>query len=220
MRVKTLTIAVSLALFLLAAAHSARAQKNGEAQFVSFDKNNWPMLNFSAKRDSEDAGSEHCGFFVGYALMSNQEEALVLRVAHLHFGLGNVWDATDVGGKILPEKGLLFITPSRIIFTVERGDKSHGFDVPRTDLKNKPVSGLAKYPVEGLQINLKERLAPSNSRQQKFAYLYPNVGDCHQYVTNPDPYHKLVKRAVNDFNGAMAEFKKITESLKQSGRIQ
>src|SRR5215210_7073739 len=105
MRIKTLMIAVSVTLFLHAAAQIARAQKDGEAQVVSFDENNWPTLKFSNKRDKPD-----CGLFISYALTGNQE-AFVLRVAHMHHRA--LW------GKFkFPEEGWLYITPSRITFVI------------------------------------------------------------------------------------------------------
>lgn len=218
MRSKILLVTVLLALSSLASPHIVWAQKDGEAQSVSFDENNWPTLKFSNKRSDKPV----CGLFVGYALMDNREEAFVIRVAHLHYRprLFSSIARREVGGETLPEDGWLYITPSRIIFVVEGGDKSHAFDIPRTELKNKPVSSLERYFFWGLQINLRERLPASNSREQKFVFLMPGGNDCYKYVSNPDPYHKLLKRAVNDFNGAMAEFKRVADSLKQSGRVE
>lgn len=218
MKSKIFTLTVLLALSYLASPQIAWAQKDGEAQFVSFDENNWPTLKFSNRHSDKPV----CGLFVGYGLTGNQEEALVIRVAHLHYRM-RLFSSTNrlkLGGETLPEDGWLYITPSRIIFIVEGGDKSHAFDIPRTDLKNKPVSGIDKYLFTGLQINLKERLTASNSREQKFVFLIPKGRDCHRYVSKPDPFYKFLKRAVNDFDGAMAEFKRIAASLKQYGRVE
>jgi hypothetical protein len=217
MRSKNLTLIILLALAYLASPQIAWAQKDGEAQFVSFDENDWPTLKFSDKRSDKPI----CGLFVGYVLTGDQEEAFVIRVAHLHYRprLFSAVARREVGGETLPEDGWLYITPSRIIFVVEKGDKSHAFEVPRTDLKNKPVSSLDRFFFSGLQINLRERLPASNSREQKFVFLIPEARDCDKYVSERDPYHKLLKRAVNDFNGAMIEFKRIAASLKQAGKI-
>lgn len=207
MRIKTLMITVSLAVFFLATAQIARAQKDGEAQSVSFDEHDWPTLKFSNQR----ADKQGCGLFVGYARAGNQEEAFVIRVSHVH-------SRRFFQGLIsFPEKGWLYITPSRIIFTVEEGDKSHAFDVPRTDLKDKPVTRFVRT-IAGMQINLRERLPTSDTKDQKFAFLVFGAKKCD--VKDPDPYTKFLVRVVNDFNGAMAEFKQVTASLKRSGKIE
>jgi hypothetical protein len=133
-----------------------------------FDEKNNPILKFSNK----GADARDCGLFVGYTLTDKQEEAFVLRVAHLHFRF--------VGGASFPEKGLLYITPTRITFVVQQGNQSHAFDVARTDLTDKPVTIVDKRGGTGkwrstavnftaLQINLKEKLPASGSREQKFA---------------------------------------------------
>jgi hypothetical protein len=198
-------LTVSLLLFFPATAQLARAQKDGEAQVVNFDQNNWPTLKFSNKRDEPD-----CGLFISYSLTGNQEESFVIRVAHLHHRA--LW------GKFkFAEEGWLYITPSRIIFIVEKGDKSHAFDVLRTDLEDKPGTRFRMYFV-GIQINLKERLPASDSREQKFVPFMIRDKNCR--VDNQKPYSKFLERTVNDFNGAMAEFKQLTASLKQSGKIQ
>jgi hypothetical protein len=207
MRIKTLMIMLSLALFFLATAQSTRAQKDGEAQSVSFDKHDWPTLKFSNKR----VDKQGCGLFVGYARTENQEDAFVIRVSHVHarrFFQGVI---------SFPEKGWLYITPSRIIFTVEEGDKSHAFDVPRMGLKDKPVTRFVRT-IAGMQINLRERLPTSDTKDQKFAFLV--YGDKKCGVGDPDPYTKFLVRTVNDFDGAMAEFKQVTASLQQSGKIE
>ena len=207
MRIKTLMLNASFALFFLAAAQIAQAQKNGEAQFVSFDEHDWPTLKFSNKRIDKQG----CGLFVGYARTGNQEEAFEIRVSHMHsrrFFQGVV---------SLHEQGWLYITPSRIIFVVEKGDKSHAFDVPRTALKDKPVTRFDRI-FAGMQINLREKLPTSDTGDQKFVFLV--FGDEKCGVGDPDPYTKFLVRAVNDFDGAMAEFKQIAASLKQSGKIQ
>ena len=205
MRIKTLMITVSLALFFPATPQIAQAQKDGEAQVVSFDKNNWPTLKFSNKRDQPD-----CGLFISYALTDNQEESFAIKVAHMHHRA--LW------GKFkFPEEGWLYITPTRIVFMVEEGDKSHAFDVPRTDLEKKAGTRFRMYYV-GIQVNLRERLPASDSREQKFvAFL---IKDTKCRVDNQKPYSLLLERTLNDFDGAMAEFKQLTTSLQQAGKIQ
>lgn len=206
MRIKTLTMVVPLALFFLAAAQTARAQKDGEPQFVLFDENNRPTLNFTNKR-----AGKVCGLFVSYTLMDNQEEALVVRAAHAHFGY--------VPGVSLPEKGWLYITPSRIVFTVEEGDKSHELDITRADLKDKPATPENVGDYAALQLNLRERLPASESREQKFAFPIIGYKKNRCYIRDPWAYPKFLARAVKDFNGAMAEFKQTVASLKQAGKF-
>jgi hypothetical protein len=205
MRIKTWMLTVLLLLCFPATAQLAWAQKDGEAQAVSFDENEWPSLKFSNKRDEPG-----CGLFISYSMTDNQEESFVIRVAHMHQRA--LW-----GKYKFPEEGRLYITPSRIIFNVEKGDKSHAFDVPRTDLEDKPATRFRMYFV-GIQINLKERLPASDSREQKFVPFMIRDKKCR--VDNQKPYSKFLERTVNDFNGAMAEFKQLTASLKQSGKIQ
>lgn len=207
MRIKTLTITVSLALFFLALPHTARAQKDGEAQAVIFDARDRPTLKFSDKGEKR----ERCGLFVSYTLMDNQEEALAVKVDHMHRRV-QIW-----GGTSFPERGWLYITPSRVIFMVEAGDKSHAFDVPRTELEDKPGTRF-RIGWAGLQINLKERLVASDSREQKFVFLSPVDKKCR--LSDPSRFNKFLERAVNDFNSAMAEFKQVAASLKQAGKIQ
>lgn len=205
MRIKTLMITIALTLFFPTTARIAQAQKDGEAQSVSFDENDWPTLKFSNKRDQPE-----CGLFISYALTDNQEESFVIRVAHMH--------QRALWGKFkFPEEGWLHITPSRIIFVVEKGDKSHAFDLPRTALEDKPGTRFRMYYV-GIQINLREKLPASDSREQKFTPFMIKDRKCQ--VDNQKPYSKLLERTVNDFNGAMAEFKQTAASLKQAGRIQ
>ena len=80
--------------------------------------------------------------------MENEEEALAIRVAHYHHK-SEVWESKppnyNPGSDYLPEQGWLYITSSRIVFTVDKGDPSHAFEVKRTDLKTKPVTDLARY---------------------------------------------------------------------------
>lgn len=196
MRATALMMTISLALLFLAAPLTAHGQENGEAQFVMFDEKNNPSLKFTNK----GADAQDCGLWVGYTLTDKQEEAFVLRVAHLHFRF--------VGGASFKEKGLLYITPSRITFVVQQGDQSHAFDVVRTDLSNKPVtivdkrggvgSGLRTTAVNftALQINLKEKLPASNSKEQKFGL--PMFGDKKDkcYMEDAGPYTKFYERAV------------------------
>ena len=205
MSIKILMFTVSLALLCLAPAQIARAQKDGEAQVVSFDEHNRATLKFSNKRDKPD-----CGLFISYSLTENQEESFAIRVAHMHH--------RSLFGKFkFSEEGWLYMTPSRIIFVVEQGDASHAFDVPRTALEDKPGTRFRMYYV-GIQINLRERLPASDSREQKFVPFMIKDKTCK--VHNQKPYSKFLERTVNDFNGAMAEFKQITASLKQAGQIQ
>ena len=211
MRIKPLMIMVSLALFFLAVPHDARAQKDGEAQSVIFDANNHPTLKFTNK----SAKRQGCGALVSYTQTGDQEEAIALRVSHMHAGsLG--WKTT------LPETGWLYITPSRIIFKVEAGDPSHAIDIARTDLMDKPIKRLGGKiflsAYVGVKINLKEKLQASNSNEQKFVFSI--VGEKRCYVDNSDPYSKFIERAGNDFNATVAEFKKVADALKQSGRSQ
>jgi hypothetical protein len=206
MGIKTLMMAV-FALFFLATPQTAHAQKDGEAQAVIFDADNRPTLKFSDKGEKRD----NCGLFVSYTVMDNQEEALAVKVDHMHRRV-QIW-----GGTSFPERGWLYITPSRVIFTVERGDKSHAFDAPRTDLEDKPGTRF-RMQWAGLQINLRERLPASDSREQKFVFLMPAVKKC--LLSDPSRFNKFLERAVNDFNTAMAEFKQLTASLKQAGKIQ
>ena len=43
--------------------------------------------------------------------------------------------------------------------------------------------------------------------------------NCQEYL-DPDPFTKFLKRTINDFDGALAEFRQLTASLKQSGKIR
>ena len=216
MRAKTL-MTVSLALLFLAAPQTARAQKDGEAQFVMFDEKNNPTLKFSNK----GADARDCGLWVGHTLTDKQEEAFVLRVAHLHYH--------PLTGASFNEKGLLYITPSRVTFVVQQGDQSHAFDVMRTDLKDKPVTIVEKRGRAGwgrvanftaLQINLKEKLPASDSREQKFGLLMFGDKKAKCYVRDAGPYAEFLARTVNDFDGALAGFKQLAASLKQAGKVQ
>lgn len=204
---KTLVTAVSLALFFLAAPRTGHAQKDGEAQAVIFGADSRPTLKFSNKGEKRD----NCGLFVSYTLLDNQEEAFAVKVDHMHRRV-QIW-----GGTTFPERGWLYITPSRVIFTVGAGDRSHAFDVPRTELEDKPGTRF-REGWSGIQINLKERLPASDSREQKFVFLVPAVKKC--FLSDPSRFNKFLERAVNDFRSAMAEFKEAAHSLKQAGKIQ
>jgi hypothetical protein len=207
MTIKPLLLTLSLGLFFLATPQITWAQKDGEAQSVGFDKNGWPTLKFSNKREDK----QNCGLFVGYAKTKNEEEAFVIRVSHVHarrFFQGVI---------SFPEEGWLYITPSRITFTIDEGDKSHSFDVPRTALKDKPVTKFVRT-IAGMQINLREKLPTSDTSDQKFAFLIFGVKKCG--VGNPEPYSKFLARTVNDFNSAMTEFNQVTAALKQAGKIE
>src|SRR5215217_8522521 len=168
MRMKTLIVAILISVSFLAMPHAAYSQKNGEAQAVIVDKDKRLILKFTNK----EVDWQRCAFLVGNKSI-NQEQAFVLRVAHLHHRFQMSWGrrpvlqvgGLEVEGVSLPEQGWLYITPSRIVFAVEEGDKSHAFDVSRTDLKNKPVTALQDFLPTGVQINLKERLPASDSRE-------------------------------------------------------
>jgi hypothetical protein len=209
MQTKTLMAAVSLTLFFLALPQAAHAQDEGkyndDGQSVIFDENNYPILKFSNPNKWR-----YCGLFVAYTLTDNQEEAFAVRAAHLHWA--------GIGIPSWPEDGWLYITPSRIIFNVETGDKSHSFDIPRTALKDKPVSRHDYRGRVRLEFNLREKLPASNSSTQKFLFFL--LGDKKCPPVRPQEYLKFLERAVNDFNGTMAKFKEVTASLKQSGKIE
>lgn len=218
MKIKLLLTTASI-LFFTFIPQITCAQKDGEALMVLIDENNQQTLKFS----NLGALKLHCGFFVTKTLMENEEEALAIRVAHYHHKF-EVWEWNppdyDIGSRYLPEHGWLYITSSRIVFTVEEGDPSHAFAVKRTDLKTKAVTDLARYNFAGVQINLTERLAASNSREQKFAFLMQGIPTCRNYVTLPKPITKFLTLAINDFNAAMREFNQLTDSLYQSGRFE
>jgi tetratricopeptide (TPR) repeat protein len=199
MRIKSLVKVVLITLLFLAVPHTTSAQKDGEAQAVTFDAHNRATLKFSDKGEKR----ADCGFFVSHTLMENQEEAFVLKVIHMHDGP--------------EERGWLYITPSRAVFRVVIGDRSHAFDVPRTALKDKSVTN-AGTRYAGLQINLKEKLPATNSSEQKFGSIV--TGDKTCYPRDPSRFNKFLEHAVNDFTAAMAEFKQISTSLKQAGKIQ
>lgn len=213
MRSKTLIVAVLLALCFLAAPQTAHAQKDGEAQAVIFDANDRPTLIFANKPAKKE---QSCGALVSYMLMDNQEEAIAARVSHFHSGgLGM--------SPSLPESGWLYITRARIVFSVEDGDKSHAFDLPRTKLKNDAATSLGNRIFMshhvGMRLNLKEKLQPSDSSTQKFVFTLVGAKRCTPII-NSDPYTRLVKRAVNDFDAAVAELKQLADSLKQAGKFE
>lgn len=207
MRLTTLMITVASVFLILALPHTATAQKDGDPQAVIFDAQDRPTLKFSDKGEK----LPRCGFFLSYTLMENQEEALAVKVDHMHRRV-QIW-----GGTSFPERGWLYITPTRVVFNVEYGDKSHAFDVQRTDLEEKPGTRF-REKWSGLQINLKERLTASDSREQKFAFLVTQEKKCD--LRDPSRFNKFVERAVNDFTGTMAEFKQIAAALKDAGKIQ
>ena len=205
MKVKTLMMIASLALSLLVTARIAQAQQDGEAQAVRIDANDQPTLKFSNKQ----ADKQGCGLYVSYRVMENREEVFLAKVGHIHW--------RSLGRPDLSEAGSLLISPTRVIFRVEKGDQSHGFDLPRTDLKDKPATAknFGIYPA--LQINLKEKLPASDSREQKFGFRLMGMRGCE--LENYKPYSKFLELAVNDFNAAMAQFREVTAALKQSGKI-
>jgi hypothetical protein len=79
MRIKIFMTVLAVLLVFSATAQVALAQKDGEAQVVSFDKNNWTTIKFSNKDDKPD-----CRLFISYLLTEKQEEAFAIRAAHLH----------------------------------------------------------------------------------------------------------------------------------------
>lgn len=204
MRFTTLIITVSA---LLTLTNIATAQNHGDPQAVIFDAEDRPTLKFADK----DEKLPDCGFFLSYTLMENQEEALAVYVDHMHRRV-QIW-----GGTSFPERGWLYITPTRVVFSVLNGDKAHAFDVARTDLEEKPGTRF-RVSFSGVQINLKEKLAASDSREQKFAFLVPRDKKCR--MRDPSRFNKFVERAVNDFPGTLAEFKQTAASLKQAGKTQ
>ena len=125
---------ILILLAFLIMPYAAYSQDNGEAQTVIVENDKRLTLKFTNKTDNK-----RCGFFVSNRVV-NQEQAFAVRVAHLHYSFHLGWglSAPQLGGSTLPEQGWLYITPSRITFTVEEGDKSHSFDLPRSALKSKP----------------------------------------------------------------------------------
>lgn len=210
MKSNPLLIAVCVALALLAMPRTIQAQKDGDAQNVFFDTQDRPTLKFAAKNEKLDC----CGLFVSYTVIDNGEEALAVRADHAH---RQGWGAIT-----FPERGWLYITSSRVVFLVEEGDKSHGFDLPRTALMDEPGSSpkvdwsLNKW--SGIQINLRERQAASNSREQKFSFPSWQTSKCKLY--DESRFNEFVKRIVNDFANTLAEFKQLATSLKETGKSQ
>lgn len=208
MRIKTLTVTASLTLFLLAMPPIVLAQKHGEAQSVSFDAGGRTTLRFAIR----DPKKKHCGTFITHTPAGdNREDVIALRVGHMHVA-GYYFFAS------VQEAGWLYLTPSRIVFSVENGDASHSFDIPRTIIREKKPFEEIYDKYEGIQINLKEKLPGSDSNEQKFVFVLARGKGCGQM--NASPYKHFIQRTVKDFDGAVAEFKRVTDSLKQSGRIQ
>jgi len=199
MRIKCLRTMVLITILFLAMPHTLSAQDDGEVQAVIFDAHNRTILRFSDNGAKQAA----CGFLVKHTLMENQEEAFAIMVVHMH--------------RSPEEIGWFYITPSRVVFRVETGDRSHAFDIPRTALKDKPVTN-AGTRYAGLQINLKEKLPATNSREQKFSSIVTGDRKCNSH--DPSRFNEFLEHAVNDFTGAMAEFKQITTSLKEAGKVQ
>ncbi len=201
---KILIITASISLLFLAMPQTAQAQKDGGAQFVILDNSYNPTVGFSTSKVEK----QRCAFLVSKTLMDH-EEALAVRVAHVH-------EPTFFGHATLEENGWLYITTSRIIFVVEAGDKSHGFELPRTTLDDKPaITEDGRF--SGLKIRLRQKLQPSNSKEQKFNIYISGERKCD---VDSGPYTKFVARAVNNFKDAMAEFEQLTASLKQSSRMK
>ena len=210
MRINPLLLTVFLALGLLAAPHTIQAQKDGEAQAVMFDTQNRPTLQFAARNEKLAC----CGFFVSYTVIDNEEEALALRVDHVH---RQGWGAIT-----FPERGWLYITASRVIFLVEAGDSSHAFDLARTELKDKPGSepkvDWSMNRWSGIQINLNERLQSSNSREQKLAFITSANSKCKE--VNQYRFTEFIEKVINDFPNMLAEFKQLATTLKEAGKVQ
>ena len=210
MRINTLLITVFFALGLPATPQTIQAQKDGEVQAVIFDTQNRPTLQFAAK--NEKIGC--CGFFVSYTVIDNEEEALAIRVSHVH---RQGWGAIT-----FPERGWLYITASRVIFLIEEGDSSHAFNLSRTELQDKPGSkpkvDWSMNDWSGIQINLNERLQPSNSREQKLSFLSPVNSKCKEF--NQSRFTEFIEKAINDFPNTLAEFKQLATTLKETGKIQ
>ena len=209
MRIKTLTVTASLTLFLLAIPPIVLAQKHGEAQSVFFGAGDRTTLRFA----NNDPKEQHCGAFVTHTPAGdNREDAIALRVAHMHVSGPYFYPSVRVR-----EEGWLYITPSRIVFNVAEGDKSHAFDIPRTAIQEKKPFEKVHAPYIGIEINLKEKLPGSNSSEQKFVFFLAGGKHCRQMKESP--YSRFIQRAVKDFDGTVAEFKRVADSLKQSGRI-
>lgn len=214
MAIKTLMITVALTLFFLVIPQTARAQKDGEAQSVFFGAGDQTTLRFA----NNDPKEQQCGAFVTHTPAGDgREDTIALRVAHMHVSGMNFFPSVR-------EVGWLYITPSRIVFSVEEGDKSHAFDIPRTVINEKKPFEQIYAHYEGIQINLKEKLPGSNSSKQKFIFFLAVDKHCRRIVARrqmkASPYRHFIQRTVKDFDGAVAEFKQLTASLKQSGRIQ
>lgn len=211
MTIKTLMITMSLALPFLALPQAAHAQKDGEAQAVIFDADDRPTLIFTNKSPKKQG----CSARVSYTLIDDQEEAIVARVHHLHVG--------SLGMKpSLPESGWLYITQTRVVFRIDVGDKSHAFDLQRTELKDDAATSLGnRFQMSdyvGIRINLKEKLQPSDSNTQKFVFALVGDRGCDDII-NSDPYTRFIKRAFTDFNETVTEFKRLGDALKQAGRV-
>jgi hypothetical protein len=208
MRIKSLTVTASLTLFLLAMPPIVLAQKSGEAQSVFFGAGDRTTLRFA----NNDPKQNHCGSFITHTPAGdNREDVIALRVGHMHVA-GYYFFAS------VQEVGWLYMTPSRIVFRVEEGDASHSFDIPRTVIREKEPFEEIYDKYEGIQINLKEKLLGSKSDEQKFVFILAGGKGCHRMKTSP--YKHFIQRTVTDFDGAVAEFKRVADSLKQSGRIQ
>lgn len=191
-------------------------QENGQAHYVYFDTKDRPTLKFT----NQSAKKQRCGALVSYTLVDGQEEAIAIRGHHLH--LSGLLESPS-----FPEYGWLYITASRIVFIVINGDKSHSFDIPRTRLTDKPtgrVNGIVPVGVNfgrfyGIQINLKEKLLPSNSNGQKFVFhLISQDKRC--TLSDWMPYSKFIQSAVEDFAGTLAEFRRVAAELKQAGKFE
>ena len=117
MKIRILMITASIALIFLVIPQPSWAQKDGEAQAVILAGRDRFTLKFS----NESSEKQGCGFTVTNTLFQNQEESFGLTVSHLH--------STKFFASTAPETGWLLITPSRISFTVHKGDRSHAFDL-------------------------------------------------------------------------------------------
>jgi hypothetical protein len=210
MRLNILLITVFLALALPAPPQTNQEQKDGAAQTVGFDTRNRATLQFAAKNEKLDC----CGIFVSHTVLDNEEEALAIRVDHAH---RQGWGAIS-----FPERGWLYITATRIIFVVEEGDRSHGFDLPRTAMQAKagsqPKVDWSMNKWSGIQINLNEKLQPSNTREQKFSFISWQNSKCREF--NLTRMTEFIEQVVNDFPAALAEFKQSATTLKEAGKVQ
>lgn len=211
MRTSLMTAALALPL-LLSAAPRTRAQtkedapKDGEAQALLLDAEQRPTLKFTNQRPDRQG----CGFYVVYAPVGGGEEGFAARVSHMHAR------RLFKGMVSFHEQGWLYVTPTRVIFKADGGGHAHSFEVPRAGLKEKPVTPFSQQ-FAGMQINLREKLPDGNS-DQPFGFLV--YGDRKCRLRDPEPYMDFLARTVRDFDGAVAEFKRLADALEQAGKVE